>query len=254
MGKTKIEWTATRHEDGRVTPGETWNPTTGCTKISAGCRECYAAVMHRRLRAMGQPKYSQPFEVLNSHEEELKRPFGWKKPRTIFVNSMSDLFHEDLPLDFIQRVFAVMNACPQHTFQVLTKRADLLEAYAPTLLWTQNIWMGVTVENNRERHRIELLKRAGAKTKFLSLEPLLEALPGLNLGGIDWVIVGGESARKPRPIQKEWVEDIRQQCRAAKTAFFFKQWGGSNKKESGRLLNGRTYDEMPNYPIFKSKG
>ena len=253
MGKTTIEWTATRHEDGRVTPGETWNPTTGCTKISAGCRECYAAVMHKRLQGMGQPKYSQPFKVLKTHEEELKRPFEWKKPRTIFVNSMSDLFHEDLPLEFIQRVFAVMNACSWHTFQVLTKRADVLERYAPSLTWTDNIWMGVSVENNRERHRIGHLVNTGAKVKFLSLEPLLEALPNLTLKGIDWVIVGGESARKPRPIRSEWVEDIRAQCQASGTAFFFKQWGGSNKKESGRLLNGRTYDEMPQPPNSNSK-
>lgn len=245
MAKTKIEWTATRHADGTTTAGETWNPTTGCTKISAGCKHCYAEIMHRRLRAMGQDKYTEPFRVLKTHEKELERPLSWRKPRVVFVNSMSDLFHDQVPLSFIQRVFSVMNHCSRHTFQVLTKRADLLERYAPNLTWTDNIWMGVSVEDERVAHRIDHLRRTGAQVKFLSLEPLLSPLPHLDLSGIDWVIVGGESARKPRPIREEWVETIRQQCEASNTAFFFKQWGGTNKKKTGRLLNGRTYDQMP---------
>ena len=245
MAKTTIEWTATHHPDGSITAGETWNPATGCTKISAGCKHCYAEIMHARLKAMGLQKYEEPFTTLRTHDQELKRPFSWKKPRTVFVNSMSDLFHHDIPFSFIEQVFAVMNACPQHTFQVLTKRADRLEQCAGYLNWTPNIWMGVSVENQRERHRIDHLVRTDAQIKFLSLEPLLEPLPDLNLQGIDWVIVGGESARKPRPIQYEWVEDIRRQCEHTATAFFFKQWGGTHKKRAGRLLNGRTYNQMP---------
>ncbi|WP_223652477.1 DUF5131 family protein [Hymenobacter psoromatis] len=234
MAQSSIEWTEM-----------TWNPTTGCDKLSAGCKFCYAEVMTKRLQAMGVTKYEEGFKVIRTHEEELARPFSWHKPRTVFVNSMSDLFHVDVPLAFIQRVFHTMNQCPQHQFQVLTKRAELLAQYSPELNWTANIWMGVSVEDTRVQHRIDYLRRSGAQIKFLSLEPLLGPLPDLNLEGIHWVIVGGESGRKPRPMMEEWVEDIRQQCQRAGVAFFFKQWGGPNKKAAGRLLNGEVYSEMP---------
>ncbi|MGI4873428.1 MAG: DUF5131 family protein [Janthinobacterium lividum] len=234
MAQSSIEWTEM-----------TWNPTTGCDKLSAGCKFCYAEVMSKRLQAMGVPKYAAGFRTVKTHESELTRPFEWTKPRTVFVNSMSDLFHEDVPLDFIQRVFRTMNECPQHQFQVLTKRAELLERYSPFLTWTPNIWMGVSVEDQRVEFRIEHLRRAQAHIKFLSLEPLLGPLPDLDLTGIDWVIVGGESGRKPRPMAQEWVEDIQQQCERAGVLFFFKQWGGTRKKVAGRTLNGKTYDAMP---------
>lgn len=234
MAQSSIEWTEM-----------TWNPTTGCDKLSAGCKFCYAEVMTKRLQAMGLEKYSAGFRSIRTHEAELTRPYEWTKPRKVFVNSMSDLFHEDVPLDFIQRVFGTMNDCPQHQFQVLTKRAELLEQYSPALGWSPNIWMGVSVEDHRVQFRIDHLRRCGAHVKFLSLEPLLGPLPDLDLEGIHWVIVGGESGRKPRPMQQEWVEDIRQQCLRAGVAFFFKQWGGINKKAAGRTLNGRTYDAMP---------
>lgn len=234
MAQSSIEWTEM-----------TWNPTTGCDKISAGCKFCYAEVMTKRLKAMGQEKYADGFKVIRTHDSELSRPFSWKKPKTVFVNSMSDMFHKNVPLSFIQKVFDTMNRCPQHTFQVLTKRAELLETYSSSLIWSNNIWMGVSVEDYRVRHRIDHLRRSDAKIKFLSLEPLIGPLPNLDLTGIDWVIVGGESGRKPRPMRESWVEDIRIQCQKAGVAFFFKQWGGTNKKESGRILNGRTYDEMP---------
>jgi len=234
MAQSSIEWTEM-----------TWNPTTGCDKLSAGCKFCYAEVMSKRLQAMGLEKYEDGFKTIRTHEAELTRPFAWKKPRTVFVNSMSDLFHKDVPLDFIQRVFTTMNKCPKHQFQVLTKRAELLQQYSPELIWTPNIWMGVSVEDQRVEHRIEYLRRCDAHIKFLSLEPLLGPLPNLDLTGIDWVIVGGESGRNPRPMKQEWVEDIQQQCAQAKVAFFFKQWGGPNKKEAGRMLNGEIYSEMP---------
>lgn len=234
MAQSSIEWTEM-----------TWNPTTGCDKLSAGCKFCYAEVMTKRLKAMGQEKYADGFKVIRTHESELARPFTWRKPKVVFVNSMSDLFHVNVPLPFIQRVFDTMNRCPQHTFQVLTKRAELLAEHSGHLTWSPNIWMGVSVEDHRVRGRIDYLRQCGAHIKFLSLEPLLGPLPDLNLDGINWVIVGGESGRNPRPMEEAWVEDIRQQCEAAGVAFFFKQWGGMNKKASGRLLNNRTYDAMP---------
>jgi len=240
MSQSSIEWTEM-----------TWNPTTGCDKLSAGCKFCYAEVMTKRLAAMGLEKYADGFKVIRTHEAELARPHTWRKPTTVFVNSMSDLFHSSVPLPFIKRVFETMNQCPRHTFQVLTKRAELLESYSDELTWSDNIWMGVSVEDSRVRHRIDGLRRCGAKTKFLSLEPLLGPLPNLDLRDIHWVIVGGESGRKPRPMQAEWVEDIRQQCQAAGVAFFFKQWGGRNKKAAGRELNGRHYDEMPIEPALR---
>lgn len=232
MALSKIEWTEM-----------TWNPATGCNKVSAGCKYCYAEVMARRLQAMGVEKYKNGFD-LTLHEDSLRDPYTWKKPRIVFVNSMSDLFHEKIPLSFIQRVFDVMNDT-EHVYQILTKRADILYKYHKKLEWGHNIWMGVTVENNKVTERINILRKTGARVKFLSCEPLLSALPKLNLRKIDWVIVGGESGRKPRPMNVDWVIDIKEQCEKADVKFFFKQWGGTNKKKNGRMLEGRTYDEMP---------
>ena len=223
----------------------TWNPTTGCTKISAGCKFCYAEIMTRRLKGMGQEKYKDGFKVVKPHSESLKTPYTWKTPKIVFVNSMSDLFHPDIPLDFIKQVFAVMNDNPQHVFQVLTKRSERLAEVHADLVWSTNIWMGVSVEDERVLSRIDDLRVTGAKIKFLSLEPLIGPLYNIDLTNIDWAIVGGESGHRPRPILPEWVSNIREQCEIANVAFFFKQWGGKNKKKSGRLLDGRTYDAMP---------
>jgi len=235
MAQSKIEWTEL-----------TWNPITGCMKISAGCKFCYAEVMSRRLKAMGVEKYKNGFK-LALHETVLAEPYTWKHPKIVFVNSMSDLFQKNVPIEFIQKVFTVMNENPQHVFQVLTKRADLLLQYdqAKLLKWTHNIWMGVSVEDERVKDRIRLLKKTKAKVKFLSCEPLIGPLKKMNLRKIDWVIVGGESGRKPRPMDADWVLDIKDQCEKEDVAFFFKQWGGTSKKKTGRLLNGKTYDEMP---------
>lgn len=222
----------------------TWNPTTGCNKVSAGCKFCYAEVMTRRLKGMGQKKYSDGFK-LRLHPSAIELPYTWKTPQLVFVNSMSDLFHKDVPLSFVQRVFEVMKETPQHVYQVLTKRGDVLEAYAPFLEFTPNIWIGVSVEDDKVLDRINHLRHVDAHIRFLSLEPLLGPLPNLDLDGIHWVIVGGESGSRPRPIRVSWVQDIRRQCKKAGVPFFFKQWGGRNKKDSGRTLNGRTYDEMP---------
>lgn len=235
MAQSKIEWTES-----------TWNPITGCTKISSGCKFCYAEIMARRLKAMGQKKYINGFE-LTLHPETLQEPYSWKKPKMIFVNSMSDLFHKDVPIEYIQQIFQVIKDNPQHVFQVLTKRADILRYYDSEswLEWHHNLWMGVTVENKEVMHRIENLRNTGARVKFLSCEPLLSPLANMNLQGIDWVIVGGESGRTPRSIKEEWVLNIKEQCQKQKTAFYFKQWGGTNKKKSGRLLAGKVFDEMP---------
>lgn len=233
MAQSSIEWTEM-----------TWNPTTGCDKISAGCKFCYAEVMSRRLHAMGIDKYKNGFQ-LSMHEDALMIPYTWKSPKVVFVNSMSDLFHKDVPITFIQRVFKVMNDNQQHTFQVLTKRADILKKIHQELNWTHNIWMGVSVEDERVVKRIDYLRKTNAKVKFLSCEPLIGPLPDLDLTGIDWVIVGGESGRKPRPMDVDWVLDIQLQCEKNKVAFFFKQWGGVNKKKTGRQLQGKTYNEMP---------
>jgi protein gp37 len=194
---------------------------------------------------MGQEKYQAGFKVVKTHPNTLLIPYMWKSPKIVFVNSMSDLFHNDVPLPFIKEVFQVMNENPQHVFQVLTKRADRLLEVHRQLKWTHNIWMGVSVENSKVVDRIDRLAKTRAKVKFLSLEPLIGPLPNLNLKRIDWVIVGGESGHKPRPMNPAWVLDIQEQCGNADVAFFFKQWGGRNKKAAGRLLNGRTYDEMP---------
>lgn len=219
-------------------------PTTGCNKVSAGCKYCYAEVMTRRLEAMGIEKYKDGFKV-RTHKDALDIPYSWKGSKVVFVNSMSDLFHPEVPLEFIQKVFEVMNNTPQHTYQVLTKRAERLYELHDKLNWTNNIWMGVSVEDERVISRIDFLRETNAKTKFLSCEPLIGSLQNLNLQNIDWVIVGGESGRKPRPMQELWVWDIKQQCQEQEVAFFFKQWGGVNKKKAGRELAGMTYDEMP---------
>ena len=235
MAQSSIEWTES-----------TWNPVTGCSKVSPGCKHCYAEVMAKRLHAMGQPNYRNGFEVtLQPHM--LDKPLTWKKPQVIFVNSMSDLFHDEVPLEYIQRVFAVMEKANWHTFQVLTKRAERLETVAPSLPWPSNVWMGVSVENADYTHRIDHLRQTGATVKFLSVEPLLGPIPALDLTDIDWVIVGGESGRQARPMNETWVTDIRDQCGRAGVSFFFKQWGGTNKKKAGRELEGRVWDEMPVY-------
>ncbi len=233
MAESSIEWTEM-----------TWNPTTGCTKISAGCKFCYAEVMARRLKAMGLDKYKTGFK-LAIHEDAMDIPYTWKGSRIVFVNSMSDLFHKEVPLEFIKKVFKVMNENPQHTFQVLTKRSDVVLKYDKELNWTPNIWMGVSVEDELVLNRIDDLRKTSALVKFLSCEPLIGPLGKLELANLDWVIVGGESGRKPRPMDLRWVLDIKSQCKKNNVAFFFKQWGGTNKKKTGRLLNGRTYDEMP---------
>ncbi len=233
MSQSSIEWTEM-----------TWNPTTGCDKISAGCKYCYAEVMSRRLHAMGVEKYKDGFE-LRVHPSALHIPYSWRSPKVVFVNSMSDLFHKDVPLSFIKQVFEVMNDNPQHVFQVLTKRSDLLLKYSSELRWSHNIWMGVSVENAKAMHRINDLRRTGARVKFLSCEPLIGPLPAMNLKDIDWVIVGGESGRKPRPMKEEWALEILDQCQTSGVKFFFKQWGGTNKKKTGRLLLDQTWNEMP---------
>jgi protein gp37 len=235
-----IEWTEA-----------TWNPVTGCDKISPGCKHCYAERMAGRLKAMGQQNYRNGFE-LTLQEHALRLPLSWKKPQTIFVNSMSDLFHVNVPASFIARVFDVMCGAAWHQYQMLTKRAERLEELAPSLPWEPNIWMGVSVEHADYTFRIDHLRQTNAVTKFLSLEPLLGPLADLNLHGIDWVIVGGESGPGARPMAAEWVVDIRDQCRRAGVPFFFKQWGGVNKKKAGRLLEGRTWDQMPIPPRLQA--
>ena len=228
-----IEWTEA-----------TWNPVTGCTKISPGCKHCYAERMALRLQAMGHPNYVNGFRV-TLHENMLDIPLRWKKPRLIFVNSMSDLFHEEVPVEFIQRVFAVMREAHWHTFQVLTKRSARLLELDEEIDWPDNVWMGVSVENEHYTFRIEHLRRTHAKVKFLSLEPLLGPLHDLDLRNIDWVIVGGESGPGARKLEESWVVEIRDQCRFANVPFFFKQWGGVRKKKNGRLLQGKVWDQMP---------
>lgn len=231
--KSSIEWTES-----------TWNPVTGCTKISVGCKNCYAERIALRLQAMGQRNYAKGFS-LALHEHTLDLPLRWKSSRIVFVNSMSDLFHKDVPLEFIKRVFSIMNRANWHRYQILTKRSERLLELNPHLTWANHIWMGVTVETINEVSRIDHLRKTLARTKFLSLEPLLGPLPHLDLSGINWVIVGGESGPGARPILREWVLDIRNQCRKAGLPFFFKQWGGINRKKSGRLLDGKIWDEMP---------
>lgn len=242
MSVTKIEWT-----------DATWNPVTGCSKISAGCLNCYAERMAMRLQAMGQPNYRNCFEV-TCHDHMLDYPLHWKKPRNIFVNSMSDLFHEEISEVFILRVFEVMQKATWHKFQVLTKRSERMEALSRFLPWPENVWLGVTVENNDCQNRIDALKKTPASVKFISMEPLLSSVPKMDLNGLNWIIVGGESGPGARPMKQEWVEDIRDQCHRHRIPFFFKQWSGVNKKASGRMLNGRTYDEMPVCAGIESAG
>jgi protein gp37 len=231
--QSKIEWTES-----------TWNPVTGCTKISPGCNHCYAERMTRRLQAMGQPNYLNGFKP-TIHERTLDLPLSWKKPQRIFVNSMSDLFHKDIPDEFILKVFDVMKRAHWHLFQVLTKRSERLLELTPRLPWAKNIWMGVTVENQDCAFRIDHLRQTRAFIKFLSMEPLLGPVRNLHLADLDWVIVGGESGPGARPMESNWVIDIRNQCHRSNVLFFFKQWGGTNRKITGRLLEGRTWDDMP---------
>jgi protein gp37 len=230
---SSIEWTES-----------TWNPITGCDKISPGCKFCYAERMAKRLKAMGSENYKNEFK-LSLHEHVLELPLSWKKPQTIFVNSMSDLFHKNVPLDFIQKMFEVMNRASWHRFQILTKRSDRLLELNNKLTWTENIWMGVSVENQDYTFRIDDLRNISAHTKFLSIEPLIGPISKLNLKNIDWVIAGGESGPGARPMKKEWVIEIKDKCLDSRVPFFFKQWGGVNKKKRGRLLEGRIWNQMP---------
>jgi protein gp37 len=232
-GNSSIEWTHM-----------TWNPVTGCTKVSQGCKNCYAERMAKRLKAMGVERYRNGFR-LTLHDKMLDLPRNWREPKLIFVNSMSDLFHEEVPFAFIARVFETMRVCEHHIFQVLTKRASRLREVAPHLDWPGNVWMGVSVEDKRVLHRIHDLVATTAKLRFLSCEPLIGPLRDLPLDGIDWVIVGGESGPRARPMDPSWVMEIRGQCQKAGVPFFFKQWGGVRKDLTGRLLDGRTYDDLP---------
>ncbi|MGA2739472.1 MAG: phage Gp37/Gp68 family protein [Bryobacteraceae bacterium] len=228
-----IEWT-----------DATWNPVTGCSKISPGCKFCYAERLANRLKAMGQKNYANGFDVtLQPHM--LEHPLHWRKPRRIFVNSMSDLFHDEVPATYIKQVFDVMERAHWHQFQVLTKRSERLIELNPVLQWKPQIWMGVSVENEDYLFRVDHLRRTGAAIKFLSVEPLLGPLHRLALRGIDWVIVGGESGPHARPLDPAWVQELRDRCAAAKVPFFFKQWGGIFKSRTGRILDGRKWDEMP---------
>ena len=231
--QSTIEWTEA-----------TWNPVTGCTKISPGCKYCYAERMAYRLKEMGQRNYANGFE-LTLHEHMLQKPISWKKPQLIFVNSMSDLFHDAVPVAYIRKVFDVMRQATWHQFQVLTKRAERLLELSPEIDWPENVWMGVSVENQDYFSRIDYLRKTNAKVKFLSLEPLLGPLPDLSLTGIDWVIVGGESGPGARPMEEDWVLQIQDTCESSGVPFFFKQWGGVHKKRAGRELQGRTWDELP---------
>ncbi|MBU0517131.1 MAG: phage Gp37/Gp68 family protein [Proteobacteria bacterium] len=231
--ESNIEWT-----------WSTWNPVTGCSPVSAGCDHCYARRMARRLQAMGQPRYKNGFQV-TLHPDALKLPLTWRKPRLVFVNSMSDVFHQNVPTAFINQIFATMRRAGHHQFQILTKRSARLSRFRPEVGWPKNVWMGVTVERSDYIFRIDHLRRTGARTKFLSLEPLLGPLPDLDLTGIDWVILGGESGPQARPMPQTWVIDLKDQCLAAGVPFFFKQWGGRNRKKAGRMLLGQTWEQMP---------
>lgn len=230
---SRIEWTQC-----------TWNPVTGCSKISPGCANCYAERMAKRLQAMGQPNYRKGFQV-TLHPELLEAPLRWKKSRTVFVNSMSDLFHRDVTFPFIAQTFDVMSQALQHRFQILTKRSQRLRQYSSRLPWSENIWMGVTVETADFTFRIDHLRQTEAAVKFLSLEPLLGPMDDLDFEGINWVIVGGESGPKARPMREEWVLNIRDQCIENGVPFFFKQWGDVNKKKNGRKLQGRIWEQLP---------
>ncbi|MFW6158197.1 MAG: DUF5131 family protein [Planctomycetota bacterium] len=234
--KSDIEWTES-----------TWNPVTGCTKVSAGCENCYAARMARRLKAMGQRNYRNGFEV-TCHPHMLDLPAKWKTAQIVFVNSMSDLFHERVPTEFVRKAFGVMNAIDRHIYQVLTKRSARLVELDSMLPWSPHIWMGVTVENADYLGRIDDLRCTGAHTKFVSFEPLIGPIHDVNLDGVDWAIVGGESGPGARPMRPEWARRMRDICIEQDVPFFFKQWGGTNKKKAGRVLDDRTWDEMPAVP------
>ncbi|MBN2068911.1 MAG: phage Gp37/Gp68 family protein [Opitutales bacterium] len=236
-GKSHIEWTES-----------TWNPVTGCTKVSSGCKNCYAERMALRLKSMGSIRYQNGFDV-SLHNDLIDLPKKWKSSRVIFVNSMSDLFHDSVPGSFIQAVFQTMNQCPQHTFQILTKRSARLKEMASELSWTSNIWMGVSVEDDRVYQRILDLQAVPSAVRFLSCEPLIGPCESMPLAGIHWVIVGGESGPRARPMKKEWVKSIQVQCSDAGSAFYFKQWGGVRKDLTGRELDGRTYDDMPDIAL-----
>lgn len=238
MAQSSIEWTEL-----------TWNPVTGCSKVSAGCKFCYAEVMSRRLQAMGLEKYKDGFEKVRTHPTTLADPYEWKGSKMVFVNSMSDLFHPDVPVVFIKEVFKVMNDNLNHVFQVLTKRPERVVELNKELTWSKNIWLGTSVEDERVMNRVDILRLNNASVKFLSCEPLIGSLARINLTNIDWVIVGGESGRNPRPMKKEWVLEIKEQCEVFGSAFFFKQWGGTNKKKAGRKLNGQVYDKMPDIQL-----
>ena len=230
---TSIEWTDT-----------TWNPVTGCTKISPGCKNCYAERMAGRLQAMGQPRYRNGFD-LTLQEDVVEQPLTWRRPRRVFVNSMSDLFHVDVPAAFIARVFATMVAAPQHSFQILTKRPERVVELAGELPWPTNVWMGTSIERQDYAWRSSMLRKVPARVRFLSVEPLLGPIPRLPLTGIDWVIVGGESGPGARRMDPEWARSIRDQCVSRAVPFFFKQWGGPNKKATGRELDGEFWDQYP---------
>ncbi|MBZ0214114.1 MAG: phage Gp37/Gp68 family protein [Nitrospirae bacterium] len=228
----------------------TWNPVTGCTKVSQGCKNCYAERMAKRLTLMGSPRYVNGFRV-TLHHDLIDLPRKWRSPRLVFVNSMSDLFHDDVPLEFIRAVFQVMVECPQHTFQVLTKRSERLRKLGSLLTWTPNIWMGVSVEDDRVKSRIDDLRATPAIVRFLSCEPLIGPLEDLDLAGIHWLIAGGESGPRARPMHAEWVRSLRDQCQRADVPFFFKQWGGVQKHLTGRELDGRVFDEFPVRPTIQ---
>lgn len=230
---THIEWTE-----------KTWNPVTGCTKVSEGCRNCYALRMANRLYAMDNPRYKNGFN-LTLHHDLIELPLSWKQPKRIFVNSMSDLFHKDVPIEFIQDIFDVMEKANWHTFQILTKRAERLVELSPFLKWPSNVWQGVSVENIKVTSRIDQLREVPARVRFLSVEPLIGPLDDLNLEGIHWVIVGGESGPGARPMKEEWVRSIRNQCVDQNVPFFFKQWGGVRKHQTGRTLDGQVWDQYP---------
>lgn len=248
--RSAIEWTEA-----------TWNPTTGCDRISPGCDNCYALALARRLKSMGSTKYqsdgdprtSGPGFGVATHEQDLALPFRWRDPRVVFVNSMSDLFHARVPAAFVRRVFAVMAATPRHTYQVLTKRGTRLQRLAPTLPWPANVWMGVSVESPTQLHRVDALRAVPAAVRFISAEPLLEDLGGLDLTGIDWLIAGGESGPRARPVDAGWLRHLRDACTAEDVAFFFKQWGGRTPKAGGRTLDGETWDAMPAPVLSRSR-
>jgi protein gp37 len=231
--KSKIEWTE-----------NTWNPVTGCTKISNGCKNCYAYTLAKRLKLMGNLKYSNGFNIA-LHDYCLDDPLNWKKPSIIFVNSMSDLFHEDVPMEFIKKVFDTMNKASWHTFQILTKRVERLAAVANQLNWSPNIWQGVTVESGAYKYRVDYLRRVPSAVRFISFEPLIGEIKNIDFTGINWSIVGGESGFQARQMKEEWVLNIKEECERQGVLFYFKQWGGINKKKTGRTLLGKTWDEMP---------